>query len=161
MNRLALWLATFGPVGFLPIAPGTWGSLAALPAAWLLHRLGSFPLLAGATLVSTLLGLWAAGVYAKGAEDPSEVIIDEFAGQLLALWALSYALWARGSPMHIFPWPDVLVGFLLFRLFDIWKPWPIRSAEKLNGGVGIMLDDLLAGAMASTCICILARIAHG
>lgn len=130
----ATWLGS----GYLPGMPGTWGSLAALPAAWLLGWAGGPWLLAAATLAVALGGTWVAGRYAgrQGGGDPKEVVIDEVAGQWLALVALpldplAYAL-----------------AFAAFRLFDTVKPWPIRRAERLPEGVGIVADDLAAGAAA-------------
>ncbi|GAB4174084.1 MAG: hypothetical protein OHK0024_10760 [Thalassobaculales bacterium] len=133
---LAGALATLGPVGHLPRAPGTWGSAAMLPAAWLLQE----PLLIlAAALAVAVLGTWAAGAHARalGAGDPGSIVIDEAAGQLLALAACP---------------PDPLwyaAALALFRLFDIWKPGPVGWCDRrLSGGWGIMADDLAAGGLA-------------
>ncbi len=132
-------LATWFGSGLLPKAPGTWGSLAALPFAVVIAALaGPWGLLA-AVLAVTVAGLWAAGVYAgrRGVDDPSEVVIDEVAGQWLALVpvALDLRLYA--------------VAFLAFRFFDIVKVWPAGWLDRnLKGGWGIMLDDLAAGIYA-------------
>ena len=145
VSSLAFWhpaslLATWFGSGLLPKAPGTWGSLAALPFAIAIATLaGPWGLLAAAGLI-TLVGLWAASVYAAHSEqaDPRPVVIDEVAGQWLALVpaALDLRLYA--------------VAFLAFRFFDIVKVWPARLVErKLKGGWGIMLDDLVAGAYAA------------
>lgn len=139
LSHPAAWLATWFGCGLLPAAPGSWGSLAALPLAWLLLWLGgAWALLAGAGIVF-LVGWWASEVYAKalGGKDPREVVVDEVAGQFIAL-----------LPAALAPLPFA-VGFLLFRLFDIVKPWPIRRLENLPGGLGIMADDLLAGIYAA------------
>ncbi len=129
-------LATWFGSGLLPKAPGTWGSLAALPFAWGIATVwGSWGLLAGAVAVFAL-GVWASDRVARrlGREDPGLVVVDEVAGQWLTLLAVP---------------PDVLlygVGFVLFRLFDIWKPWPVSWAERtFPGGWGIMIDDVVAG----------------
>ncbi len=139
LHHPALWIATFGGAGLLPRAPGTWGSLAALPVAWIVATyLGSLWLLAAA-LTATLAGLWAAGHYVRktDSKDPAPIVIDEVAGQLLTLAAV---------PPHL-AW--YLVGFALFRLFDILKPWPVSWADRaLPGAPGIMLDDILAGLYA-------------
>lgn len=133
----AILLATWFGAGYLPTAPGTWGSLAALPVAWLLSTWLGWPGLAAATAVVFLAGVWSAGVYARrsGIEDPRPVVIDEVAGQWVTLMLVP---------------PDPLyygLGFLLFRLFDIVKPWPVSWADRsVGGGLGIMLDDVLAGA---------------
>lgn len=131
----SFWIATVLGIGRLPKAPGTWGSLAALPPAWLIASLGGPWLLAAATLLVALVGGWAAGDYAKrlGRADPGEIVIDEVAGQWLIL--------------VLVPPDPVLyaVGFALFRILDIAKPWPAGWADRrLGGGLGIMLDDLLA-----------------
>jgi phosphatidylglycerophosphatase A len=137
----ASWLATWFGAGLLPAAPGTWGSLAALPFAWvILTGPGPWALLAAAAIVFAL-GLWASGRYISGRDDkdPAAVVIDEVAGQWLAL-----TLAAPGDVWQF------AVGFLLFRLFDISKPWPAGYAERrLPGGLGIMADDLVAGAYAA------------
>lgn len=132
-------LATWFGSGLLPKAPGTWGSLAALPFAFAIASLaGAWGLLA-AVLAVTAVGLWAADVYAarSGESDPGKVVIDEVAGQWLALVpaALDLRLYA--------------VAFLAFRFFDIVKVWPASWLDRnLKGGRGIMLDDLAAGVYA-------------
>jgi phosphatidylglycerophosphatase A len=127
--------ATWFGAGLLPKAPGTWGSLAALPPALLLAWLGGpWALMAGA-LAAFALGLWASARYAAaaGKDDPSEVVIDEVAAQWLVLAFL---------PLAPLPW---LAGFALFRLFDAAKPWPVSLADRrLKGGFGIMADDMVA-----------------
>lgn len=135
-HRLATW---FG-CGLAPKAPGTVGSLAALPPAALLVWLGGPWLLAGATLLMALVGWWASAEVARasGDSDPSRVVIDEVAGQWLTLIPL---------PLDPVAW---LIGLLAFRLFDIAKPWPVGWADRrLKGGLGIMVDDLLAGCYAA------------
>lgn len=135
MNALARAVATCGGIGYLKPAPGTWGSLAALPCAWAIQsHLGSVGLLAATALVFGL-GCWAAGAHIRaiGREDPSEIVIDEVPGQWLVLVPASTELLSY------------FVGFLAFRLLDIWKPWPARWADRrVHGGFGCMLDDLLA-----------------
>lgn len=135
-SALATLLATWWGSGLLPRAPGTWGSLAALPFAWGIALLGGWPALAVATVGVFAIGVWSAGVYAErtGGEDPGAVVIDEVAGQWLVL-----------IPAPLDPlW--YAAGFVLFRLFDIWKPWPVSLADRqVKGGLGIMLDDILAG----------------
>jgi len=140
MNAGVRLLATWFGSGLLPRAPGTWGSLAALPPAALLVWLGGPWLLAAATLLIAGAG-WAvsaAYVSASGREDPKEVVIDEVAGQWMPLVVL---------PFEPLAW---LAAFLAFRLFDVAKPWPVGWADRrLKGGFGIMADDLLAGAYAT------------
>ncbi len=160
MSRL---VATFFGVGLLPWAPGTWGSLAALPAAWLLHGLGGFPALALATLVAAAGGWWAIAVAMRGQDDhdPSEIVIDEVAGQWLALWPLSAGLWHGGAEAWLFPWPGWVGAFVLFRLFDILKPGPVGWADRRSDPLGVMLDDLIAGALAGLVLLLGAAIFHG
>jgi phosphatidylglycerophosphatase A len=119
--------------------PGTWGSLAALPCAAALQWAGGPWALGAASLLVAVAGVWVAGRYAavRGGDDPQEVVIDEVAGQWLALLPLAL------EPLHY------AVGFAAFRLLDTAKPWPIRRLERLPGGLGIMADDLAAGAGAA------------
>ena len=137
----ASWIATWFGAGLLPRAPGTWGSLAALPFAWvILVYLGPWTLLVAAAMLFAL-GLWASAKYISDRDDkdPAEVVVDEVAGQWLAL--------TLAAPGEVW---QFAVGFLLFRLFDITKPWPTGHAERgLPGGIGIMADDLVAGAYAA------------
>jgi phosphatidylglycerophosphatase A len=159
MSRL---VATVGYIGLIPIAPGTWASLAALPVAWLLHWLGG-PVALGLAIVATAgLGYWAAGVQTAGhpEADPAEIVIDEVVGQWIALAPLSAGLWFAGTPPHVFPWPGWTAGFVLFRTFDIWKPWPVSWGDNVHGPLGIMLDDIIAGILAAIGVAILAAIAH-
>ena len=124
--------------GAAPKAPGTFGTLAAIPL-WLLFA--DLPILSyiGVIVVASLVGIWLCGQTSKdlGVHDHGGIVWDEFVG----LW-ITYIALPEG-------WLWVLFGFLLFRLFDIWKPWPIGWADsKVSGGLGIMLDDILAGFMA-------------
>lgn len=135
----AALVATGFGAGLLPLAPGSWGSLAALPLAWALRSAFGGVGLAAAAGIAFGAGCWAAGSVARasGRPDPGFVVIDEIAGQLLAL------LPARRDPAAY------LLAFLLFRLFDIWKPWPVgRIDRQVGGGFGIMLDDALAALYA-------------
>jgi phosphatidylglycerophosphatase A len=135
-DRLALLLATWFGCGFSPVAPGTAGTLGALPLYLLVARSGPWAVALTALLV-TAVGVAAAGRVARrrGLEDPQVVCIDEVAGVLVAL---------IGARME---WIEVAVAVGLFRVFDIWKPWPARQLERrLPGGWGIVFDDLAAGA---------------
>jgi len=157
-DRLA---ATWFGAGLLRPAPGTWGSLAALPCAWVLHLLGGFWLLALATLVVFGLGWWvSARLTGPGNPDPSEIVIDEVAGMWLALWPVSLgAAWAGVDVLRL--WPGIVTAFLAFRLFDIWKPGPVGWADRLHTPLGLMLDDILAGLLAALVVVALAALAHG
>ncbi|MBB3167048.1 phosphatidylglycerophosphatase A family protein [Simiduia aestuariiviva] len=134
-----LFLALGLGSGLAPKAPGTFGTLAALPLAWLL--LTYLPLwgFAVAILLAALVGVYLCGYAGRvmGVSDHGAIVWDEFVGLWIAL------LWV---PMT---WPWWLYGFVLFRLFDIWKPWPIGWVDRrVKGGLGVMLDDVLAGLMA-------------
>jgi len=156
-------VATVGGIGLLRPAPGTWGAAAALPAAWLLHGLGGFPLLVAATLAAVGLGWWAAAAEtaAGGAHDAAEIVIDEVAGMWLALWPLSAGLWLAGADAWVFPWPGWVAAFLLFRALDIAKPGPVGWADRRPGPAGVILDDLIAGALAAVALAAAAYLAHG
>lgn len=143
----AFLIATWFGSGLLPKAPGTWGSLAALPFAWGLSRLGGSPLLLAASLICFVVGWWASSIYVArtDAEDPGEVVIDEVAGQWLVLAA---------APTDLILY---VIGFALFRALDITKPWPARWADRhVHGGLGIMLDDMLAAAYGAAVIAVIA-----
>lgn len=132
-------LGTWFGAGLLPGMPGTWGSLAALPCAWAIRSLLGAAGLAIAAVLIFVVGCWAAGIIAKksGVADPGAIVIDEVAAQ-----------WVVLLPAPLDPFSYAL-AFLLFRLFDIWKPWPVRQAERrVRGGLGITLDDLLAAVYA-------------
>ena len=156
-------ITSFGYVGLAPVAPGTFGSLAALPVGYGLHVLGGFPLLALATLAIWPLGIWATTRLTADQDDkdPSEVVIDEVLGQWIALLPLSLGLWHVGAAATVFPWPGWVGAFALFRLFDIWKPGPIGWADRMHTPFGTMLDDVFAGLAAALCVALAAGIAHG
>jgi phosphatidylglycerophosphatase A len=119
--------------------PGSWGSLAALPCAWAIRSLSGAAGLAISAAIIFAVGCWAAGTIAKasGVNDPGAIVIDEVAAQWLVL------LPAPLDPL------SYAAAFLVFRLFDIWKPWPVGWADhRIHGGLGIMLDDLLAAVYA-------------
>ncbi|MEM7505115.1 MAG: phosphatidylglycerophosphatase A [Pseudomonadota bacterium] len=152
---------TFFYVGLMPKAPGTWGSLAAIPFCWLLHGLGGFPLVFAGTLICFAVGLWASHLYLAGqSADPSEVVIDEVVGMMITLWPLSFGLMQAGSEPWVFPWPGWVIGFLLFRFFDIVKPPPVRWFDK-PGALGIMMDDVAAGVIGALLVWVAAQVAHG
>lgn len=156
-------VATWFGTGHLPKAPGTWGSLAAIPLVWLLHMAGGFWLVLPATLVVTAIGWWATARYLAetGRADPPEVVVDEVAGMMVALWPLSLGLTHAGTEAHVFPWPGWVLGFLLFRAFDILKPGPIGWADRQGGAFGVMTDDLLAGLATAVLAAFAAGVAHG
>ncbi len=153
--RLAWWhpafvLGTWFGVGLLPLAPGTWGSIAALPVVWLVHTyFGSAGLMAAAG-VAFALAWWVGGLFIATTEshDPGEFVIDEVAGQILAL-AIALAV----MPANV-----VIYGaaFALFRLIDIAKPWPVNWADRnVAGGLGMVLDDIFAGVYAGAILLVI------
>jgi phosphatidylglycerophosphatase A len=135
----AALLATGFGIGLLPLMPGSWGSLAALPCAWAIRSLGGVTALAAAAAIAFALG-WSAAdrvAQASSQHDPGFIVIDEVAAQWLVLLA---------APLD---WRAYAAAFLLFRVFDVTKPWPARLVERrVAGGLGIMLDDIVAAAYA-------------
>ena len=165
VDYLALALTTVG-VGYIPGAPGTYGSAVAVGVYILIGRLefstalhaiaGGMRLndvavvhgMANALLLTLfcLIGIAAAGrsIPLLGNNDPSEAVVDEVMGQFVTFLFIPFGL----------GWPFILAGFLLFRLFDIWKPYPIRDLEILPGGLGICADDIVAGVYAGVCLAV-------
>lgn len=162
MKSLPHLIATFGGVGHIRPAPGTWGSLAALPLFLVLHLIGGFPLALIATVAAYFAGLWATGEYTLtlSDHDPSEVVIDEVAGQFVALLPLSFVAWDKGI-FVLALWPGWIAAFALFRLFDITKPGPVGWADRRNDATGVMLDDIIAGGLAAIGVMVLAGLWHG
>lgn len=150
MNSLGVGIATVGGVGWFPIAPGTAGSAVGV-AIYLLTRGWSAPAQIGLLIAVTAIGVWAASVAetALKKEDPGPVVIDEVAGQLLTLLLTGVG------------WKGAIAGFFIFRLFDILKPFPARQLERLHGGLGIMADDLMAGAYGLAVMLLLIRFWPG
>ncbi len=162
MKRVARAFAIVFGVGLLRPAPGTWGSLAALPLALGLQSLGGFPVFIMATAVIFILGIWATEITTAGSHDhdPSEIVVDEVAGQLIALLPLSWAATHMDMPMTTF-WPGWIAAFALFRLFDILKPGPVGWADRRKDATGVMLDDAIAGIFAAIGVLVLAALWHG
>jgi phosphatidylglycerophosphatase A len=173
-DYLALAFATWG-VGFIPLAPGTFGSAVGL-GLYLLVRAGTLrivytsvsdysltyelveffrvALMLGVIITVSALGVWAASRVEKllARKDPGIVVIDEVAGQLI-----TFLFIPLGVSLN---WWILIAGFLLFRLFDIWKPYPIRRLEALESGLGIMADDILAGVYAAATLTLLLTVIH-
>lgn len=145
---LATLLATGFGSGFLPKAPGTWGSLLAVLIGEALFAVAGLAGIAGLAGVSTLVGVPVSGRVAllRGRKDPCEIVVDEIAGQAIALAGL-HAVLPAGAADSV-KWSLVVVAFGLFRAFDVLKPGPIDRLQSLPGGWGVMADDLLAGALA-------------
>jgi phosphatidylglycerophosphatase A len=133
-NSVARVVATWFGCGLAPIAPGTVGAAAAVAISWALGW-GFAANLAGGIVIGAI-GIWAATTEARrsGRKDPGHIVVDEVAGQ-----------WITLAGATTYSWQAFLYGFLLFRLFDIWKPPPVRQLERLPDGTGIMMDDLMAG----------------
>jgi phosphatidylglycerophosphatase A len=139
VEKICANIATFLGVGKAPKAPGTFGTLAAIPLAFLLMWMGPFYTM-GFILLFTPVAIWACEIHQKklGVEDPQEIVIDEVVGFLITMTWL---------PMT---WQAYLAGFLLFRLLDITKPFPIGYLDKkVPGGLGVMADDIAAGMIAN------------
>ncbi len=137
--------------GLAPKAPGTFGTLAAI-LPWLLLAQLPLPVYLGLVLIAALAGVWLCDVAARrmGRDDPGSIVWDEWVGLWIAL---------AGVPLA---WPWVLAGFLLFRLFDILKPWPVGWLDRrFHGGLGIMLDDIAAGVMAAVSLYVAAGLVEG
>ena len=162
-------LTTFG-VGYSPLAPGTWGSAVGVLiylAVWVVElRLFNFFIGKGlktdqftaciyaansiALVLFCFLGIWASNRVVKisNLKDPQKIVVDEVMGQLITLVFIPFAV----------SWYFILAGFLLFRLFDIWKPYPINSLEQLPAGLGVCADDILAGIYGGICLSIIYAI---
>ncbi|MEL6682446.1 MAG: phosphatidylglycerophosphatase A [Pseudomonadota bacterium] len=154
-------IATFFYVGHLRPGPGTWGSLAALPVAWALYILGGPWAMVAGVILSYVLGVWATGMETKGKDDhdPSEIVIDEVAGQWIALLPVAFGAQMNGASITDL-WPGWIAAFVLFRLFDITKWGPVGWADNLHGPTGVMLDDVIAGLFAALGVILLAGLAH-
>jgi phosphatidylglycerophosphatase A len=153
-TKVAVLLATWFGCGYSPKAPGTVGALGALIPAWVLTTYCGWPSWVWplAAVLITGPGIWASGVTARhtGTKDPSLVVVDEVAGQWLTLAGVLY-----------WNWKSILVAFVLFRFFDIRKPAPVRQLERLPGGVGIMLDDIMAGVYGAVVLYLVSTLARG
>ncbi len=138
-SKTAWALATWFGCGKVPVAPGTMGTLGAIPLYLLAARGGQGWVFVAAILV-TGIGVWASTVVARelGRKDPQVVVIDEVAGLLVTM-----------LPMHHVSWLALGIGFVLFRGLDVVKPWPVRRFEDLPGGWGIVMDDVAAGALGA------------
>ncbi|NNE66356.1 MAG: phosphatidylglycerophosphatase A [Pyrinomonadaceae bacterium] len=155
-TSIAKILSTCG-VGYLPLAPGTWGSavgvliyLAAVQLAFqykIVSPAVCFAITSIVFVAFALIAFWASSRTAEslGGKDPQIVVVDEVLGQLVTFLFVPFT----------FSWKLILAGFVLFRLFDIWKPYPVKEFEKLPGGIGICADDIVAGIYAGTCLAVL------
>lgn len=148
MNSTVRAIATLCGIGYARFAPGTIASAVSLPLAFGIAYFGNrFVLLLGA-IAALAIGAWVSELYAGETKtfDPSECVVDELAGQWIA---------CAFAPVSLLAYA---LAFVLFRLFDIWKPWPIRYTERWHGGIGIMADDVVAALMAGIILVVLARV---
>lgn len=154
-DHLSLALTTFG-VGYLPLAPGTWGSAVGVAIYVAIGQFvqglapsasGTAAVVAVSLTAFSLVGIWASdrSIELLGNSDPSEAVVDEVLGQLITFLFVPFGI----------AWPFILVGFLLFRLFDIWKPYPIDGLQVLPGGLGVCADDMVAGVYAGVCLSVI------
>jgi phosphatidylglycerophosphatase A len=141
--KAALVFATCGYIGYLPFAPGTWASIFACVLLYLLPGIVNHPLLVIALTVAAILCLNRMELPEK---DPGYVVVDELAGMCVTMIGHSLGLW------------DLVKGFILFRIFDIVKPLPVRRCEELPKGYGIVVDDLVAGIYANAALFLLGKL---
>ena len=162
-RQFATAVATLCGLGRLP-ASGTFAALTALPLAWLVHAANGIVALIVVTIALWVLGYWASFEYLEHSDqrdlDPPEVVIDEVAGQLVALWPLSWGLTVMEADSWTWPWPGWVAGFLLFRFFDISKAWPVSLANR-PGAFMLMVDDVVAGLLAGAIMLLGAVVSHG
>jgi phosphatidylglycerophosphatase A len=158
MKRLFL---SFLGTGFLKPAPGTWGSLAALPVGVILIDYGGFVGFSVAIVAVYFLGvhLVADVLQSDGQDDPGWIVIDEVAGQWVAMLPVVIGAAQSGRSVTAL-WPGILAAFVFFRLFDIWKPGPIGWVDRRKDATGVMLDDVLAGVFAALSVMVLAIATH-
>jgi len=145
------WIACGLGSGLAPVAQGTFGSLVAI-LPWLLLREVSLPLNLLVIVLGFALGVWACGMAGRalGVDDHRALVWDEFVG-----------LWIALLPALLAPWWAIVLGFALFRLFDVWKPWPIRELDRrLHGGLGVMADDVIAGVFAAVVLGVVLHFLH-
>src|SRR5262245_23857162 len=147
--RLGLFIATCGYIGYVPIAPGTFGSAAGLIVLAAIRWSGSAGLELAVIVLLLAVGVWSGNVAEKhfGGVDPAPVILDEVVGMLITLALI---------PVNM---TGAVVGFLLFRLFDVIKPWPANRLEALHGGLGVMADDAMAAVYGNLVMRVLVLIA--
>ncbi len=142
MRDKAVWIATWGGAGLIKSAPGTWGTLAALPFGLLFMIVGGWPLLCVMTAIVFYAGYHAAKTFEAmtGEHDAGAIVVDEVVGMWIALIV---------TPLSL---TGVLAAFLAFRFFDILKPWPVSVFDRMDGPMGVMMDDVMAGIYAALCV---------
>jgi phosphatidylglycerophosphatase A len=155
-SQLIVWLAQGFGVGRIRFAPGTWGSLVGILWALLLLWPGSLAFYLAGVIASSLVAAWVCGRAEEilGQHDPGSVVLDEIVAVPVAVGGYVGLWWWQADSLPSVAnigswWPVLVAAFLLFRLFDIWKPWPIRALQKLPGGWGVVVDDLAAGVASA------------
>ena len=150
-RRLGVFIATCAHVGYVPVAPGPFGSAVGLVVYYLIRREASSAVELAAIAITAVVGLWSAteAEHHFGGIDPGPVVIDEVVGMLITL-----AL----HPVNVL---GAIVGFLIFRVLDVVKPWPARRLELLPGGFGVVLDDMMAGVYGNLIVWVLLRLFPG
>ena len=148
MRRLGVFVATCGYLGYAPVAPGTFGSAAGLAVFAAIRASGSTHVEIAAIVVLFMIGIWSAGAAERhfGRVDPGPVVMDEVVGMLITLALL---------PVNVI---GAIVGFLLFRVLDVFKPWPSGRFERLHGGLGVMADDAMAAVYGNIVMRILIAV---
>ena len=158
-------ISTFFFIGYLRPASGTWASLVAALIGLAVFQTGHGWLIPVMAVIASLIGFWAVPLYLgeDRSADPSEVVIDEVAGQWIAMSFTAIPLWNHGVEMGLFSgaWPGWVAPFLLFRLYDITKPWLVGRADRRHDAIGVMLDDIIAGIFAGLTGMVLAGLYHG
>jgi phosphatidylglycerophosphatase A len=151
MRRLGVFVATFGYIGYAPFAPGTFGSAAGLLVFVLVRRTGSIAVELATIVVLFAIGVWGGNEAERhfGKVDPGPVVIDEVVGMLITLALL---------PVNL---PGAVIGFVLFRILDVFKPWPSGRFEALPGGLGVMADDGMAAVYGNLIMRVLMFAAPG
>jgi len=146
-RRIGVFIATCAYIGYVPVAPGTFGSAVGLAVYYVVRRQASTALELGVIAVTLAIGLWAAteAEHYFGGIDPRPVVIDEVIGMLITLALV---------PVSV---TGAIVGFLIFRVLDVVKPWPARRLEHLPGGFGVVFDDVMAGVYGNLIMMALAR----
>jgi phosphatidylglycerophosphatase A len=145
-------------VGFSPYAPGTIGSIVAILIGYWIQVIGGFPLLMSSTIMFFFAGWAFTDRYItqnKASHDPQEIVIDEVVGQWISYLPISFYIWKYELTIITLYWFSWVIVLILFRIFDIWKPWPVIWADRKNSSLGVMLDDVLAGIYVAIIISVL------
>jgi phosphatidylglycerophosphatase A len=145
-------------LGFLPYAPGTIGSIVAILIGYWIQIIGGFPLLMSCVIVFFFVGWAFTDRYISQTEashDPQEIVIDEVVGQWISYLPISFYIWKYELTIIALYWFSWVIVLILFRIFDIWKPWPVIWADRKNSSLGVMLDDVLAGIYVAIIISVL------